>query len=211
LVPGASALPHWSWSGLPDTEIYQGNVYYDSFPLDAIVVGVAHTDALDGDYSAALGDAVGFEVENHNVTLSQTGTVPADASSVRFDLFMYFFTPSGETPSEPLWINNSLQLSLGGTALSLVRTSLAGGISNAGGPWLFQGEVGADVTSFAGQTAELKFLSMPYVFVGADTLAFIDNIYFSPVPVPEPSSVVLAMCGLGALLACARWRSRTQY
>ena len=55
---------------------------------------------------------------------------------------------------------------------------------------------GANIGSFAGQTGELRFTENP----GANPFAFVwlDDIFFSPAPIPEPS--VLGLFGLGAVL-----------
>ena len=55
--------------------------------------------------------------------------------------------------------------------------------------------VGADISGFAGQTGELKFLVAPQQF---GVMGYLDNIQFSPEPLPEPST--LCLFGFGALL-----------
>lgn len=51
---------------------------------------------------------------------------------------------------------------------------------------------GGDVTAFANQSGELRFTGGGYL----------DNIFFSSQPIPEPSA--LALFGLGALICCYR-------
>lgn len=56
---------------------------------------------------------------------------------------------------------------------------------------------GADISPYAGQTGLLLFTALP--FGGA----LLDNIQFSPNPIPEPSSLLLLVSGTG-LLALSR-------
>ena len=62
--------------------------------------------------------------------------------------------------------------------------------------------VGADVSAFAGQTGELKFLMPRFGPVGNMSASYLDNIQFSNQPIPEPSAFYLI--GLGALISCYR-------
>lgn len=63
---------------------------------------------------------------------------------------------------------------------------------------------GADITTLAGQTGPLTFTALP----GGEAL--LDNIQFSPNPIPEPAAWMLLMAGMGIfgstrLLQCG-WR-----
>jgi len=59
---------------------------------------------------------------------------------------------------------------------------------------------GGDISSFAGQTAELRFTGP------ANSGGYFDNIFFSNQPIPEPSA--LSLFALGSLLIGWRWRRR---
>ncbi|MBI5384772.1 MAG: PEP-CTERM sorting domain-containing protein, partial [Verrucomicrobia bacterium] len=58
-------------------------------------------------------------------------------------------------------------------------------------------------SAFAGQTAKLQITSQPYRESGG-IVTYLDNIAFSPEPVPEPAT--LALLELGGALALAGWR-----
>ena len=57
----------------------------------------------------------------------------------------------------------------------------------------------ADISAFAGQTGQLLFTTP------VQTLALLDNIQFSSLPVPEPSEFALVMLGT-ILLGFRRWK-----
>jgi hypothetical protein len=69
------------------------------------------------------------------------------------------------------------------------------------------GVYGADVSSLAGLTGELRFTGLaprPFGLNGA----LLDDINFSPIPVPEPGSLALLALGLLGTLWWRRRRSR---
>jgi hypothetical protein len=66
-------------------------------------------------------------------------------------------------------------------------------------------EYGADISAYAGQTAELRFTQRSG-FPFANNLS-LDNIAFSPIGVPEPSTLALFVLG-SALCWCAARRRR---
>ncbi len=57
---------------------------------------------------------------------------------------------------------------------------------------------GADISAFAGQTGQLLFTAAP------QTIDIIDNIQFSNLAVPEPTT--LALTALGGAFLCLRRR-----
>jgi hypothetical protein len=65
---------------------------------------------------------------------------------------------------------------------------------------------GANVSAFADSTAELRFTEMPDLSSSHPwTFAYLDDIQFSDLPIPEPSA--LGLFGLGALLLGC-WRRK---
>jgi len=86
-----------------------------------------------------------------------------------------------------------MQVTFGGQLLSLVELGT--------GP-RYQ-VVGADISAFAGQTGELKFLMAWPGTPGSRNGSFLDNIEFSTIPEP----CALAVAGLGAALLALRPRS----
>ena len=83
-----------------------------------------------------------------------------------------------------------LEVSFGGTALPYTILSDNGTSVT----------MAVDVSAFAGNSGELRFAVAPQRFV------LLDNIRFSPLPVPEPGT--WALLGLGGLLAgFVRWQA----
>ena len=58
----------------------------------------------------------------------------------------------------------------------------------------------ADVSAYAGQTAQLLFTAV------AGNAGMLDNIQFSSTAVPEPNQFALAALGT-LLLGCRRWKT----
>jgi len=114
---------------------------------------------------------VGFASENGlSVGIAQTGQVPTEAKSLQF---LALYAPT---------------VSLAGQVLSPIRLGNGPGATS-----LF----GVDVSSFAGQTRELRFQPG----LGID---YLDAITFSDQGIPEPST--FGLFTLGALLFASRAR-----
>lgn len=108
-----------------------------------------------------------------SVSISQTGRVPDGTSSLQFEAQSYGYPFS---------------VSMGGQTLTPVVLSSSAAYSI----------YGADISSFSGQTATLTFTSLPYD-TPPPAFLLLDNISFSPNPIPEPSSLLLLASGIGLL------------
>ncbi len=145
---------------------------------------------LDGNYSvrifAGSGDVPGGGLGPVDVALAQNGLIPTEARSLRF--MTSFFAPT------------YFQLALDGQTLSYqpLFSLPAGGVL-----------YGADISSFAGSTAELRFtLLAPRPWgMWSETL---DGIEFSPEPIPEPSGLALTLAGAGLFWWLGRGRQRRE-
>ena len=132
---------------------------------------------LFGNYSATLQSS--GSSSDLDVSLAQTGLVPAGTLSLRF---VGFFSP------------NPFIVSLNGQPLALQVLQDFGTYK----------EFGADISSFANQAAELRF-TQPHG-PGLNGNFALDNIVFSNNPVPEPAT--WALLGLGGALLWGGVRRR---
>ena len=109
--------------------------------------------------------------------------MPADANTIFFDMYTQGYGPM------------SLAVSLNGQALNTLLYSASSGYNT----------YAADVSSFAGQTANLAFSAVSSYPAGFEIFV-LDDISFSPTVAPEPSALGLFALG-GLLLGCRRWRN----
>jgi hypothetical protein len=125
-----------------------------------------------------------FEVD---VSIFQSGTVPANAQSLDFKAW----NAQGTGPPSVSFDGNSLS-----------PVGLSSGQGPSGQPYTLYG---ADISAYGGQMGQLKFTDA----VGGPGLGGIelDDISFSPNAVPEPSTLALVVMG-GMALAARRWRAR---
>ena len=111
-----------------------------------------------------------------------------------------YLSQTGMLPTDArsltLLATGPLGISVNGTALPLISM---GGNAYA-----------ADISAFAGTTAELKFINTSMQF---QTVLTIDNIALSASPVPEPSAWLLLGLGLvgGGWLARGRTGSHAKF
>lgn len=118
-----------------------------------------------------------------DVSLAQTALVPAGTASLRF---LAYQRPTA-----------SFVVSLNGQPLSYSLVQNLGNFS----------EYGVNIPAFAGQIAELRFTQRSRVPFANSFL--LDNISFSPVPVPEPGTwALLGLGGAAALLLRRKARRR---
>jgi hypothetical protein len=164
MVPSSNAIPGWTAyiSGVP-----QASIVYNTRPLDAAAVTLQGTNSdslapIQGNYTVALFGASPFAPQQ-SAAIGQTGQIPADSES------LLFYASS-----------LSLQVTFGGQPIPLVQVGSGTGYIILGG----------DISSFAGQTAELLFTSPP------QTASLLDRILFSNQPIPEPSVLALGAVGI---------------
>ena len=139
--------------------------------------------SIDGNYTAILNTHSLFEPAE--VSLFQTGLVPSNALSLRF---------LGTVPAG--LFQGTLSVSLDQTPLSLSVVQEFGSY----------GLYVADVSAFAGRTAELRFTDSVGVFGNSDF--YLDAISFSPNAVPEPSTWALLALGSALFWSAARRRRK---
>jgi hypothetical protein len=187
-----NALP--GWSGFSGTNQLNA-VLYNTIFLDSTGIAIFDTNAsfvplggqlIDGDYTVFLeaGVQLGSDLASANVSLSQTGLVPTGTKSLSFLAAT----------------NGPFAVSLGGVPLNLISSPVPGHTY-----MLYQ----ADVSAFAGQTAELDFTVFaenPYNNRLRSML--LDDIQFSPDVIPEPGSLSLVVVGILSLAFCQLTRRR---
>src|SRR5437879_6255876 len=114
---------------------------------------------------------------------TQSGIIPPDAQSIRFTAAPY---------SSLAGISASLYFELNGGIIPIIALDEKPAYTT----W------GADVSAYAGQVAQIGFdvegrypfagTAEPHVFLGIG----LDNIEFSPTPIPEPASKQILAAGL---------------
>jgi hypothetical protein len=177
-VPITDALPGWrGYLGISETSI----VFYNTVSLGAAAISLQGPGSLfppiAGNYSVGLQSAFGVAPDG-TAAVGQTGQIPSTALSLRF---------YGDTNMQVTFIGQLLTLFLLGTGPNYQI-------------------VGADISGFAGQTGELKFLMPDLTPVGSSS-SYLDNIVFSNQTIPEPNT--LGLFAVGALLFGYRSRRLT--
>jgi hypothetical protein len=185
------ALP--GWSGFAGTNQLNA-VLYDNTFLESAGVAVVDTNfpnnpglVIQGDFTVLLqaGNLLGVDpLTPVNVSLSQTGLVPPTTRSLSF--------LAGS--------NGSFTVSLGGTDLNLISFPVANENYD-----LYV----ADVSAFAGQTAELTFTVLAHNPSVHSINLYLDDIQFSSDPIPEPSGLTLLLVGIVGLVFSHRTRPKT--
>jgi hypothetical protein len=187
-VPIANALPDWSGSigGVAITQIWANVESAGQATIDVLGPGwsTVNPGILDGNYTVLL---QAFNAAQGNVSLWQSGMVPAYAQSLQFEAYI--------VPSP----NEMFSVSFAGNSLSPVV--LSSGQTSSGQDF---DVYGVDMASYAGHSGQLEFTS--YGGDGPDFIE-IDDITFSPMAVPEPSMLALTALG-GLLLGAGRWFAR---
>ncbi len=180
-VYASYALPGWTAVGF----ISPTYILYNDISLGATSVTLCGANssyspsALSGLFSIDLygGSGVGLSA----ASISQTGLVPANAISIRFI-----------AKGVPQPFGGPLLVSVGGQNIPYFAISTDQNYTVYAG----------DISAYAGQVAQLTF-SAPN---GVNNYWEFDDIQFSSIPVPEPST--LGIVGLGVLLlGIRRWKS----
>jgi hypothetical protein len=128
------------------------------------------TSIINGNYTAVL--QAGDNPGPVSVSIAQTGTIPIDSQSILVNV-KQFFAGSG------------LSVSLDGQNVPAFLVEHDAGYS------LF----GVDISSFAGQTTELR-LTAETTPGGRFNSIEIDDVTFSNQPIPEPATSAIVLSGL---------------
>jgi len=184
-----ATVPGWGVFGFP-----YGNptdIGYNEVALDAPMVTLQGTSspyfpAVQGSYSVLLqgGTTAGGLVYNTNgASVFQTGQIPVTSQSL-----IYLGSAA-------------VRVAFNGQPLSSIA------ISNAASYTVW----GIDVSSYAGQSGELRFTA-PWRSTPFLSGAILDGIQFSPMTIPEPSALALAgivaLCLFGTTKRSEQIRSR---
>lgn len=185
-TPISRALPHWK--GFAGTLAAFG-VMYDMAFLDSPQIGVYDglgylPEPMFGDYSVFLMADVGWMAPKAEIF--QTGFILAESRSLRFATSPQPIIASQELRRED-W---SLSLLVNGVAVPYVALET----TSAHIIW------GADISSQAGQTAEIRFsldtaLTPDLREIGV--AVGLDEIGFSPTAIPAPALVHLLLLAFG--------------
>ena len=171
-VPISAALPGWSVTS-------PGYVYvtYDGASLGGAAVSVCDANfyaygsaspVLDGNFSAFL-----FGGRDSSTTISQTGLVPSNSRSLEM------LVGSG-------WPNLYFSVSLGGQAIQMIPMESFSDCK------LYCG----DISSLAGEVETLSLTALaipPLPNITPPSWFQVDDIMFSPQPVPEPTATNWAL------------------
>jgi hypothetical protein len=178
---GPAIIP--TTNGIPGWTAYIGGSPQTSIVYNTVSTGAASVD-LEG-----TNNDVGYPpIQGKYFVLLQgvTGELPTTAS----------LGQTGQVPSDAMsliyWGSVGIgNISFDGNVLPVTQTGTVGSY----------GIYEADIAPYAGQTGQLLFTANPNQFF------FLDNIQFSPSPVPEPTALGLSVLG-GLLLAWRRWKIR---
>ena len=182
-ISAAFALPFWT--PIEDTTVV--TAIWSGGALDETsisLVSSANPSPIDGNYSVnlyAFADAPPGLYKT--ASISQTGDVPANAQSIQFQMRSYTPTIIQATPT----------VTLNNTVINLVPLATSGYVVTMAG----------DISAFAGSTAQLMIKAAGTSGMGnfyVENYFDVDDISFSPNPVPEPSTALLAVTGFAAVL-----------
>jgi hypothetical protein len=163
-----ATVPGWTWSPEnndaavnADTMVSLNDIALDSSAVTLQGTNSSFAPSLHGMYSIFLQGGSASVPSTSYSAIWQTGQIPATAKSL-------------------IYWGGALQISFNGQLLTPVA------IGNAANYTVW----GVDISPYAGQTGELRF-TKPWLDTNFSDGALLDNIQFSPVPVPEPSALAL--------------------
>jgi hypothetical protein len=153
--------------------LYSGTVAYNDVSLGGAAISIHSTQSLffqplQGNSSVFIqGSSAGPPT---SAAIGQSGQIPLNCLSLRF------------------WADprSNLQVTFGGQLIPMFKLSSTPNYDVFGG----------DISTFAGQSAELRFTGL------ANSGGYFDNIEFSTEPIPEPS--ILALLCLGGYFALVK-------
>lgn len=193
----SQAFPGWTGSLEGDDQFI---VVYNALTMDGPGFGIVDRSfsnpyylpggLIQGNFTAVVMSGQNLSRPPADATLAQTGVVPTGTQSLLFRAQM-------DNPGS----SETFSVTLGGQTLSLIPLQ-------AGPNYTLYG---ADIHTWAGQTAELAFTAIAQRPHHSATWLYLDAIEFSSLPIPEPS--LFRLSGLGALLlgwhVLGRQRPRT--
>ena len=190
--------PGWEWNiggagYTSDTLMYFDGPVLNGFgPGWAALLGVPnpYNFPIIGSYGLVLApayDGLHFAA----TSIRESGVVPVGTKSLQF--LDYFYYSYSFAPPIEVKINGAL-VPLQNTLLSTTPLPQNTGLS------IFAFRSRADISMYSGQQVSLEF-TIPVVPMG------LDDIQFSQLPIPEPSTWALLATGLGALVWSKRRRN----
>jgi hypothetical protein len=174
----SDAIPGWTAYVGGNAQTY---IVYNTISLGATSISILGANggppALDGQYSVELYGGV----TDTAASISQTGLIPMSAMAILF--IAHYYGPAGQ---------GELAVTLDGQNIPFSAISTEPNYTLYGG----------NIIGYAGQSKQLEFSALN----GENNYWEIDDIQFSPSPIPEPG--VLGLSAVGSLmLACRRWRT----
>lgn len=181
-VYASSAIPGWTPVGFLGSDINYNDTSLGAPDVELYGKNDMYgPNSLDGNYSIGIYGGGGYSGFPTGASISQTAVVPADALSIRF-------IAQGELAPQGSLYGGPLLVSLQGQNIPITVLSTSSAFMTFGG----------DVSAFAGQLSQLT-IDAP---LGVNNYWEIDDITFSPLPIPEPSTLSFSIGGILVLL----WR-----
>jgi len=193
-------VPGWEWNIGGQGYASDAFMYVNGGVINGSGFGLAMIMTPANAYGFPVVDKYGLYLAASDIpglpgpsSVRQMGEVPSGTKSLQF--LNYYWQDSTFAP------HVLAQVSVNGSLLPLHNDLLSGNpLPQA--PWdsIFIFESSADVSAYAGQQVSLEF-TIPEQAMG------LDDIKFSTLPIPEPSTWTLLAFGLGALI-CFRQRRK---
>jgi hypothetical protein len=180
----SAAFPNWT--GYWGTNVAP-SAFHNDLSIGGVsisILGPSNSVILEGNFTATLQAGGLFSsLPVYPASLAQTGTLPSGIHSIMF--YSAFTRP---------------EITFNGQVIPIGLVGF--GVSGTGTAYEI---LGGDISAFAGQNGELRFTS--YASQGQfGSLTYLDNIFFSNQPIPEPS--VFGLLGFVALLLGLRTHAR---